>query len=259
MVEGNIKPIQRILERLPVPVVIANPVTAEILWANSLILKLAGATRPDQIVGASVVDFIRPPSLSRALADLAKVALGQSPPPVTYHLRKLTGEHAAAQIASIPLAYRGQPAMLCVVTDVSDREALLRDLADSEERYRLLLDHFPGGILVIVDDVVEYANIASTRILGFDSIDGVVGTRVSESVSEESRTAMRDARREVIGTGQESPAMPLLFKQPGGSTVSVTVGISRIRWGGEVAVQLTMERRGPRERSGSDATSEGAG
>ncbi len=232
--------IVKILERLPVPVLIANPVTAKILWVNSRILRMAGVGGADEIVGGSILDYVQLPQASTALADLAKVALGQSPPPVTYQLRKKSGEHAAAQVASIPMVFEGQPAMLSVVTDVSEREDLLRGLAESEERYRQLLETMPSGVVVVVDDAVAYANRALACGLGLDDPGELIGSSLYDFIEPSERKAVREERREVLMTGRPSPASLLTLVQRDGGRVSTTAATSRVHWDGALATQTLM-------------------
>jgi PAS domain S-box-containing protein len=233
------KAILKVLERLPVPVLIANPVTGRILWVNTGIIRMAEATHPDQFVGKSLFDFIQAPQLSQALADLAKVALRQSPPPVTYHLKKMTGQHAAAQVASIPFVYDGTLAMLSIVTDVSERESVLRELAEAEERYRVLLESLPYGVLVGVDERIVYANPAAARMLEVDSVESLIGSRGVDRVAGVFRERAKELRRSVLAEGQPLSAV-VDFEMPEGEQRTFTVSVSRVHWSGEVATQTTL-------------------
>lgn len=234
------KPILKILERLPVPALVANPVTAKILWVNSRLVRMAAASHPDDIVGGSILDYVQLPQASTALTDLAKVALGQSPPPVTYQLRKRDGQYAAAQVASVPMVFEGQPAMLSIVTDVSEREALFRGLAESEERYRLLLETLPSGVVVVVDDLVVYANEALSCGLGLDAPSELIGRPMYDFIAEDQRRAVREARREVLITGTPFPASPVTLIRRDGTELRTTAATTRIRWDGEPATQTLM-------------------
>lgn len=238
------RPILKILERLPVPALIANPVTAKILWVNTRIVRMAAANHPDEIVGASILDYVQLPQASTALADLAKVALGQSPPPVTYQLRKQTGEYAAAQVASMPMIFDGKPAMLSIVTDVSEREALIRELEESQERYRSLLETMPSGVVVVVDESIMYANRALACGLGYEASE-IIGRSMYDFIEEVQRRPIREARREVILTGKPVPPAPVTLIHRDGSRVHTTAATTRIRWDGVPATQTLMHELCP--------------
>lgn len=232
--------VERILERLPIPVVIASPVTGKILWVNSRLVKMAAAQRPADLVGKSLLDFIEPPQQGVALADLAKVALGASPPPVIYNLKRATGELAAGMVSSVAMLFRGQPAMLSLVTDVSERERLIRELAESEERYRLIIENSPSGVVVVVDDHVAYANQALAAALGLSGSDEVIGRSMYDFIVPEQRKPVREARRQVLMTGETFPAAPVTLLRSDGTTFDTTAVTTRIRWEGEIATQTLM-------------------
>lgn len=240
MSDDRMQSILKLLERLPVPVVIANPLTAKVLWVNHNLVKMGRGSHPDQFVGKSILDFIKPEQMSKALTDLAAVVAGKSPAPVIYELKKLDGELAAVHVASIPMLYRGHPAMLSLVTDVSERERLIRELAESEERYRLLLDNTPGGIVVTLDREIVFANDSIARAVGFGSAAALIGRDMYEFIAAEEHAAVRDARHEVMRTGAPLAPVPVTLVAVGGARFKTTAGTARISWGGLPAAQTLM-------------------
>jgi PAS domain S-box-containing protein len=239
----NEKPILRVLQRVPAPVVIANPVTGKILWVNKRLADLQGSSDPHQVIGTSLFDFIQASQLGTALADLARVVAGQSPPPVTYQLQKQSGEFAAVQVSSVPMMYQGQPAMLSFVVDVSERERMVRDLTESEERYRLLLESMPSGLVVVVNDEVAYVNKALLEALGYQSRE-LLGKPMYGFIRADYRQPVRDARRQMLRTGQSYPASSVVLIRKDGTELATTAASSVIHWGGERATQTFMHDMG---------------
>lgn len=230
----------KLLERLPVPVVIANPLTARILWVNHNLVKMGRGSHPDEFVGKSIMDFIKPEQMSKALTDLAAVVAGKSPDPVIYGLKKLDGELAAVHVASIPMVFRGQPAMLSLVTDVSERERLIRDLAESEERYRLLLANTPGGIMVTLDREVVFANESIAHALSLRSAAALIGRDMYEFVAPEDHAAVREHRHRAMSTGVPTAPMAVTLMAADGTRFRTKAGTARISWGGLPAAQTLM-------------------
>jgi len=233
------EPLLRILERIPLPVVIASPVTAKILWVNRRLLEMYGVESEKALIGSSLLDFIQAPQAAKALADLARVVAGQSPPPVTYQLRRANGEYAAGQVASVPMRFRGHVAMLSFVTDVSERERLVRDLGESEERYRLLLDAMPSGVVVVADETIVYANAALSRALGIERT-ALIGQSAYDYVAEEYRAPVRAARDRMIESGEPMPAIPMELLRADGSRLSTTGSSTVIHWDGRTATQTLL-------------------
>jgi len=236
----NEKALLRVLQHVPVAVVIANPLTARILWVNGRLTQMYGVENPAQVVGSSLLDFIQVDQAAKALADLAKVVAGASPPPVTYQLKRADGGFAAGQVSSVPMLFQGQPAMLSFVTDVSECERMLRSLRDSEDRYRLLLDELPSGVVVLIDDRVVWTNGSMARALGFDSADALIGQPLYDYIDEPYRKPVRQTRRSVMLSGDLHPTAPVVLLRPDGSKVTATTSTSRIRWEGELATQTVM-------------------
>ncbi len=244
----------RIFEAVPTSVVIASPFTARILWVNKRLYEMYGAEDTEGIVGKTLFDFIEAPQLGRAIADLGRVALGESPPPVTYQLKRANGEHAAGQVSSVPIMFRGHPAMLSFVTDVSERELMVRSLKESDERYRLLLDSMPGGVVVIVGDSIAYANKALAHALGFASPAELAEKRFYRYIRADYRDAVRTARERMLVTGEPQPAASVVLLGKNGVEVSTTAASTVIHWDGRIATQTLMSAfepvSGPEELAG---------
>jgi len=233
-------PILKVLERLPISAVIANPLTGRILWVNAHNMQLAGATSPEQLVGRNLLDFVTPEQHGVALRDVAAVALGQSPSPVVYNLKRLDGGITHGQISSIPMRFRGMPAMLSLVADVTERERATRDLAESEERYRMLVETSPDGIVVVTGDEIRYASPALLLALGAERAEDVVGLSMYDFIAPELHRAIRETRRELVLRRLPSPPTPITLVRLDGQRLETTAASTVVRWHGEIATQTIM-------------------
>lgn len=232
--------ILKVLERLPISAVIANPLTGRILWVNAHNMQLAGATSPEQLVGRNLLDFIMPEQHGVALRDVAAVALGQSPSPIVYNLKRLDGGITHGQIASIPMRFRGMPAMLSLVADVTERERAARELAESEERYRMLVETSPDGIVVVTGEEIRYASPALLLALGAESADEVVGRSMYDFIDPALHRAIKESRRELVLRRQALPAAPVTLVRLDGKHLETTAASTVVRWQGEIATQTIM-------------------
>lgn len=233
--------LQKILESLPISVVVSSFTDGAILWVNARDLELAGATRPQQIVGHNLLEFIEPSQHAVALRDVEAVARGESPPPVIYKLRRLDGGSADVQIASIPVLYQGEQAMLSLCADVTDSQRASRALAESEERYRGLVEHSPDGVVVVAEGgELDYVNPTVVRALCAPDADALLGRSFYDFVVPEHRKPVRDARRRVLSSGDAHPAAPVTLLGIDGRRVETTARTSVIRWQGEIATQTVL-------------------
>lgn len=123
------------------------------------------------------------------------------------------GEHTSRakggverQIELVAFAVRdeaGQP--VCFVgikRDVSERTQTQAALRESEERYRVLVEHSPEAIAVHQQGVLVYVNPAGARLVGAASPDELVGRSILEFVHPDYRSLVVQRMRQVQ-TGRE--------------------------------------------------------
>lgn len=226
---------------MPIPAAIADPVTGRLLWVNQDLAAMYGVEDPHSMRGRLMFEFVQPSQLSRLLADLAKVVAGQSPPPHTYQLKRANGERAAGQASAVAMVYHRKPAVLIFLADVSERETMVRELTESEERYRLLLETMPSGVAVVDhEDLIVYANGALVRALGFGADSELLGTSMYEHFPEEHRAEVRKTRKRNMSSGEGLPAELLTLVCSDGSHLEVSCSTTVIRWGGRIATQTVM-------------------
>ncbi len=86
------------------------------------------------------------------------------------------GTSFAVEYISTPLREDGR-IMGAVVTfqDITERKREQAALAESEQRYRSLVDHSPEGIVVYRDDRLAYLNGAALRLFGAESQEQLLG------------------------------------------------------------------------------------
>jgi two-component system sporulation sensor kinase A len=238
--ERERNPVLTVLERLPIAVVISDLASGTVLWASTRDPNVAGGLTADQVVGRCLLDFIDPSQQERALHDLQLVAAGQSPPPVNYRIHHPGSGVAHAQIASVPSTYEGRPAVLSLVTNVTELVRARQELEEVQERYRQLVETSPDGIVVVGPGGVDYVNQTLVRALGATSPDELIGQSVYSFIHPDYHDASREARRQVIRYGKNLPPRPITLVRLDGAYITTTVQTTRIHWNGEYATQTIM-------------------
>ena len=84
----------------------------------------------------------------------------------------------------------GPPAMLVVLSDVSDRKLMEAAMRESEERFRALVEWSPEAMLVHQGGEVIYANPAAVRILGARTATELEGKTFLDLIHPASHSAM---------------------------------------------------------------------
>lgn len=239
--ERTTNPVLTVLARLPITTVLSDLATGAIVWASTPDPDIVGLKQTEDILGRNLLDFIDPSQHEIALRDLQAVAEGQSPPSVTYHLRRVGGGTTDVQISSIPTTYDGRPTMLSLVTDISTCTRALRDLEESQDRYRQLVESSPDGIVVVSStEGILYANEMFWRAVGATSADEVIGQPPYRFVPDEFHGTVREIRRRVLRYGKPNPPTPLTLMRLDGTTLETTAQTMRVLWSGEPVTQTRL-------------------
>jgi diguanylate cyclase (GGDEF)-like protein/PAS domain S-box-containing protein len=137
------------------------------------------------------------------------------------------------------------------VADIDERRRAENALRYAEQRYRSLIELAPDGVVVSCGGVIEYANAAAARILGFASARQLVGRTVEEFVHPEQRERFRERRRYLEqGPGANAFEERRLVRGDGSEVVVESAGVSLLV-DGRLVVQSVLrdvtEQRRARE------------
>ena len=125
-----------LFDHSPLPTYILSNEEALVLYANRAGFEMLGATAEAQVLGHPASMFLDPvyhPTHRRRMAALAK---GESPGITRFEVVRLDGRRLIAEVVSLPIQYRGRPAVQTVLRDVTEAE----HVAAERERFVKLLE-----------------------------------------------------------------------------------------------------------------------
>lgn len=123
-----------------------------VVYANRKCEELMGYSQEEFL--APDFDFlalIAPPSVETIKENYARHLRGEDVPPYEYALRTRDGEEIPAIITSKLITYEGEPAILAVVTDITERIEAEEALRASEERFRSVLCSLNRALVTVLD------------------------------------------------------------------------------------------------------------
>ncbi len=143
----------------------------------------------------------------------------------------------------------GVPLIVAFARDLTRAQAAKRALAQSEERYRGLVELLPDGVVTYRDGRIAFANPAAAKLLRADHPDRLVGTPVLERVHP-SIHALVQERMARVAHGEQVPLMQELLIRLDGTSFRAEVTAALLATGEVLVVfrDVTDRHRAQEDR-----------
>lgn len=163
-------------------------VAGRMVYMNAACRKLFAFGEDESYQGRPVLDFIHPEyrdEIAKSLRDF----LDQKTDVEFVEQRRLRadGTEFIANVSVRPIVWDGEASGLAVVRDISDQVALEEARAETEARYKHLLDISPDAIYVHKEGKVVLINEAGARVFGADSVEDMLGMEAIDLVHPDER------------------------------------------------------------------------
>lgn len=231
--------LEEILEILPVNIFVRDT-AGRFVYVNSQTARFIGLT-PDEMIGYTVFDLY-PPTVAQRFheGDLAALSGEEvhledwivpdpDETPRQYLLRKRAVE------------VDGKPIVIGASVDISDRLLAAHKLAESESRFRHLIEGSLQGILIISGRRAQFVNQSFVRIFGFaDAAEILAFDHLMGVFGEEAEQMILDIWRRMV-EGEDGVILNRLpTRRQDGQRIWVDVFARAIRWDGRQAMQVTL-------------------
>ena len=177
-----------------------------VVYANKAMAELTGVDSPADLIGSDssfqVVDEDK-----KRVQEIRFARQRGEPAPSRYEFsfRRTDGEVRRVEVSASMITFRGKPASLSFIHDITDRKRVDDELKESEERYRTLVESSPNAVSVTVGDTIVYANQRRAELAGVDDPSELVGTSAFSQVAEADRESIVE-RREARERGGKPPS-----------------------------------------------------
>jgi diguanylate cyclase (GGDEF)-like protein/PAS domain S-box-containing protein len=141
--------------------------------------------------------------------------------------------HVAARRESVA-------AVFGVVVDVTERHTSARELDDLVDRYRLLVELSPDGIVVHQDGIIVYTNRSAVAHVGAQDADGLVGRPIADFLGSSSQTEVAARLGSLTAPGEALPRTELTVVRTDGTEVAVESTTVSTTWAGRPAYQAIL-------------------
>ena len=119
-------------------------------------------------------------------------------------------------------------------------EASNLELHASEERYRVLVDHLPDGLVVHQDQRISFANRAAASLFGAAEPEDLVGRSVLDFIEPKERAVVVRRTEDIQNTGTAAPLREMRLPRGSGRPVVVEARSMRLTTAGGNAVQTIL-------------------
>jgi PAS domain S-box-containing protein len=196
-----------LLDALPIPASVASESDRLVRHANAPWLRLLGFSTADEVIGRTVESLIAPASLKKARGALARgKATGEySREDRRYQLVRVDGTFVDVEIAGAPARLYGAPAIVSLLTDVSEDVRTHHTLEASERSYRAFIENAVDAMIVHRDERIVYANPAGLKLYAANRAEDVIGRSIWDFIAPESRD---EALRRVKAITSTQTALP---------------------------------------------------
>ena len=228
----------------------------KILYVNDSACSSTGYSR-EELIGMEIFrldpDF-NPDKWARSVDDLRK---RRNQIFTTRHRRK-DGTITEVEIMANYVMRDGKEYSFAFVRDITEKERTARELVESEERYRRLLEQFFDAVIIHQDNVIVYANDAAARLTKTGSPASMIGKNVMDFVDPKCGRLVGDRIRTMnAAPGVAVPLVEERFRCTDGTTVAVEVIATSAIHRGKPAVlvvarDITRRKEIEKERKQSD-------
>jgi PAS domain S-box-containing protein len=154
----------------------------------------------------------------------------------TIHRHK-DGSSFPVEVNSLGVDNAEEPAILSIIRDISSRKLAEQALAESEDRYRRLVELSPEPIAVHSEGKLVFINTAGARLLGVERAEQLIGYPVMNLVPPEDQSAIQKRIGE-ISTGISVSPLDEKIVRPDGSVFDAEIISAPIIYQGKPAFQL---------------------
>jgi len=236
-----------LFEKNPQPMWVYDMKSLAFLAVNQAAVEHYGYSR-EEFLRMTIMD-IRPfEDLQALLASVSKTVPGLETGGTWRH-RKKNGSLIDVEITSHDLEWAGRPARMVAVEDVTERKRAEKNLRQSEESYRLLVEQSPDAILVHRRGTILFANSGAATLFGASSAEELLGKQHLDFVHPRDREVVKQRMQEFSGDFVSVRRNETRLVSLDGKEIYTEVAARSIIYQGEPAIQLMFRDVSQRKRA----------
>ena len=130
--------------------------------------------------------------------------------------------------------------------DITERKQMERDLAESEERYRKLVEYTPTGIVTVDDGVIGFVNPAGIILFGASGLDDLTGRPLIDFIHPDGKKLFAER---LFSTDAEPQQIAGKLLRSDGHDIDIEASFAEFVSGGRNLVQVIINNISERTRT----------
>ena len=219
----------------------------KLVYMNTACRDLFGVAQEADYAGKSILDFVHPDEHEAAKHRAIIVNEGgQHIEYVEQRRLRADGTEYTGLVASRPVEWAGTSSALTVIRNISAQKELERERAETEDRYKNLLDISPDAVYVHCEGKVVLANKAGARLFGASDEKALKGIEILELVNPDDRGIVRKRHSELRTKNNGLLELRQRRLRLDGTAFEAEIAATPVQWdgkrGGMVVVRDITER-----------------
>lgn len=140
----------------------------KIIYANPKVVEMAAVKSKDNLIGKDIYDFIHPDYKKKVIHRLSEMQLtGKGAPALEEKFIRSDGEILDALVAGVSFGGEKTHTFLSVIQDISEIKKAEQALADSEMRFRLIVENANDAMYVLSEKNFILVNPKMVELFGY--------------------------------------------------------------------------------------------
>lgn len=228
-----------------------------LVFVNKKGADLLGKT-VEEIIGKHFIEFLWPEDRAMMRERHSdRIAGKQAPESYDFRVNGAKNRPIWVMNSMTDITWKGRPASLNLMTDISGRKEAEDRLRESEEKFRRLIEGAPDAIYIGVDWKFVFLNSAAVRLFGASSAEQLIGTPFMDLIHPGFHDIIRDRVHQLYDEKAPVPVLEEVYLRLDGTEFDAEVSsvpyVFDGRGGAVVFVRdITDRKRAERERRESD-------
>lgn len=210
------------------------------VYVNDRLASMLGYT-PDEMLGRNFWEFVHPRDRSLVKARGLARYLGVD---AFRHYEFLglckDGQTKWLEVLAVSIPFRGEPASMGNIADITERKRAEEAVRESQEHYRTLVEESFDGIFIQKGSQIVFANKRLYQLLGYE--DGELEGKEHWVVYHPD---YREITRERAAARMRGEAVPSRYEvrllRKDGSSFEAEINAKEVKFGGEPGVQVWLK------------------